>query len=328
MELYGQNFGRRIINMFRRTDELAYVNKLNPFCEPVKKMLDKEDINKLQSIKIPINNDLSVLTRTNTTTHQCCEKYSENERQIIKDISEKVRKKYESEIGKKLYYLDSNKATIYVYHGKNSKHLWHVDPQNVKEIYNIIICIKKVGGISPLQCKDKNSKVKSIHFEEGDAAIFNGGTTVHQVPPNDDDNSERTVLAIAYTSNNKMNKDPKFSANNMCTYTEGGSNYINIIKMVIAIFLINFFISIISNVNSIPYKFLIPFVIGVLFVVKYIPLHYNIGLGSGRSSSISKNLILLVALMVATISTKGAMLFFSYFMLSDVFFPRSWVEYN
>ena len=38
--------------------------------------------------------------------------------------------------------MKQNKATIYVYHGNKSHHLWHVDPQNLNEIYNIVICIK------------------------------------------------------------------------------------------------------------------------------------------------------------------------------------------
>ena len=71
MELYDQNFVRRIINMYRRTDSLSYYKKLNPFCEPVKKMLDLEDIRKLQSIHIPDNVDIPILTRHKTTTHQC-----------------------------------------------------------------------------------------------------------------------------------------------------------------------------------------------------------------------------------------------------------------
>jgi hypothetical protein len=66
----------------------------------------------------------------------------------------------------------------------------------------------------------------------------------------------------------------------------------------------------------------------VLIIVKYVPLYLDIGLGSGRSSSISNNLFLLLITMVLTFSTKGAILFFSYFALSDVFFMRSWVEYD
>ena len=174
MDLYGQNFVRRLINMYRRTDSLTYYKKLKPFCESVKKMLNKDDINRLQSIKIPEKNDLSVISRKNTTTHQCCETFSENEKSIINEISENVRKEYEKKIGKKLYYLKTNKATIFVYHGKFSQHLWHVDPQNLNEIYNVIICFKKIGEISPLQCKNENGEIQSIHFEEGDAAIFNG----------------------------------------------------------------------------------------------------------------------------------------------------------
>ena len=327
MDLYGQNFFRRMINMFRRTDSLTYYKKLKPFCEPVKKMLSKEDIEKLKSIKIPDGNDLSVLSRKNTTTHQCCEKFSENEKAIITDISEKVRQSYEKQIGKKLYYMNTNKATIYVYHGKKSQHLWHVDPQNINDIYNVIICFKKVGEISPLQCKDDNNEIKTINFEEGDAAIFNGGTTVHQVPPNNDDNSERTVLSIAFTSNIKLNENEKYS-NNMCTYTEGGNNYFNMFKLVIAIFFINIIITQISGINILSYKILVTFLLLVLIIVKYVPFYLDIGLGSGRSSSISKNLLILLACIVVTFSTKGAILFFSYFALSDVFFMRSWVEYD
>lgn len=327
MELYGQNFYRRLINMYRRTDSLTYFKKLDPFCEPVKKMISKEDVKKLQSIKVPEGNDLSVFSRKNTTTHQCCEQFSEDEKQIITDISEKVRQTYENEIGKKLYYMNTNKATIYVYHGKSSQHLWHVDPQNLNEIYNVIICFKKVGGISPLQCKDKNNNIKSIHFEEGDAAIFNGGTTVHQVPPNDDDNSERTVLSIAFTSDIKLNKDDKYS-NNMCTYLEGGNNYVHMFTLFISVLLINFIITYVSGINALSYQSLLTFLVIVLIIVKYVPLYFDIGIGTGRSSSIGKNILFLIATMFGTFSTKGAILFFSYFALSDVFFNRSWVEYD
>jgi hypothetical protein len=327
MDLYGQNFCRRMINMYRRTDSLTYYKKLKPFCEPVKKLLSKEDIQKLQSIKIPESNDLSLFSRKNTTTYQCCEKFSEHEKTIISDISEKVRKSYEKEIGKKLYYMNTNKATIYVYHGKSSQHLWHVDPQNLNEIYNVIICIKKVGEISPLQCKDDNNEINTINFEEGDAAIFNGGTTVHQVPPNNDDNSERTVLSIAFTSDVKLNKHDKYS-NNMCTYLEGGNNYLNVLKLIITIFFINLIITQISGINVLSYNVLITFLLLVLIIVKYIPYYFDIGLGSGRSSSIIKNLFILLVIIIITFSTKGAILFFSYFALSDVFFMRSWIEYD
>lgn len=327
MNLYGQNFYRRCINMYRRRDKLTYYKKLKPFCTSVKKMLNSEDIQRLQSIKIPETNDMPWFSRKNTTTYQCCEKFNENEKKIISDISEIVKQKYEQEIGKKLYYLGNNKATIYVYRGKYSQHLWHVDPQNLSEIYNVIICFKKKGNISPLQCKDINENINSIYFEEGDVALFNGGTTVHQVPPNDDVNSERTVLSIAFTSNNKLNDNINYS-NNMCTYIEGGNNYFNIFKLVVAIFIINFIISSISGVDILPYNFLFIFILLVLIIVKYIPLYVDTKLGSGRSSSIIYNIIFLLATMILTVSPKGGLLFFSYFALSDVFFMRSWVAYD
>lgn len=326
-DLYGQSIIRRCINMYRRIDPLNYENKLKPFCKKYDKILDKNDIIKLQSIKIPENSDFGILTRKNTTTHQCCEKYSVDETKIIKDISEKIRKKYENKINKKLYHLASNKATIYRYHGNNSHHLWHVDPQNLSEIYNIIVCIKKKGSISPLQCKNKVGEEYSIHFEEGDAALFNGGTTVHQVPPNNDPNSERTVLSVAFTSNEKISKDKNMS-NNMCTYIEGGNNYKNLIKIFIIFFLINFILTKISGINHLSYNFILVFFIINLLIARFIPYYFDIGLGTGRASSIYHNLIILLGFMLLTISTKGALIFFSYFLISDVFFPRKWVEYD
>jgi len=327
MELYDQNFVRRIINMYRRRDELTYYKKVKPFCKSVKKMINDEDVKKLQSINVPQAKDVPWFSRKNTTSYQYGDSHSEEEKTILTDLSEKIRKRYEEEIGKKLYYLGTNKATIYVYHGKESQHLWHVDPQNVSEIYNVIICFKKKGEISPLQYKDEKGEVHSVHFEEGDAAIFNGGTTIHQVPPNDDDNSERTVLSIAYTSDKKLN-EKKNAGSNMCTYIEGGNNIFNIIKLILTIFIINFIISFFSGVSNLSYNFVIIFLSIVLLVVKYVPLYLDIGLGSGRSSSIFHNLCLLLIFIFATISPKGGALFFSYFALSDVFFKRSWVEYD
>ena len=103
--------------------------------------------------------------------------------------------------------MKQNKATIYVYHGNKSHHFRKdVDPQNLNEIYNIVICIKKIGDISPLECKNKKGDKYSIHFEEGDAALFKGGTTIHQVPKNKDPNLKRIVLSMAFTTSEKISK--------------------------------------------------------------------------------------------------------------------------
>lgn len=326
-DLYGQNIFRRCINMYRRTDPLCYKNKINPYCEKYEKILSKYDIKNLQSIRIPEKKDTPWFSRKNTTTHQCCDNFNLREKNIIRDVSEKIKKKYESKIGKKLYYLQSNKATIYKYIGKNSHHLWHVDPQNITEIYNIIICIKKKGGISPLQCKYSNGKEHSIYFEEGDSALFNGGTTVHQVPPNNDPNSERTVLSIAFTSNKKISEN-KNNSNNLCTYIEGGNNYKNLLKIFFKFFIINFILSNISKINDISYKEISILFLITNIIVKYLPLYYNIGLGSGRSSSIIHNFVLLFASILLTFSIKGGTIFLTYFMLSDVFFSSNWVAYD
>ncbi len=327
MNLYGQNIVRRIINMYRRLDPLNYEKKLKPFCVKSEKMLEKNDIEKLQSIKIPEKYDFGFFTRKNTKTHQCCKNYSQNESEIIKEISEKLRKKYEEKIGIKLYYLESNKATIYQYIGNKSQHLWHVDPQNLSEIYNIVVCIKRKGNISPLQCKNKEGEEYSINFDEGDAALFNGGTTVHQVPPSDDPDSERTVLSIAFTSSEKISKNKNMS-NNMCTYLEGGNNYVNVIKIILLVFVLNFVLSYVSGINNLSYKFIISFFTILLLIAKYLPYYYDIGLGTGRASSIYHNLVLLLIFMLFTFSIKGGIIFFSYFLMSDVFFSRNWVEYD
>lgn len=327
LNLYGQSFIRRCINMYRRIDPLSYKKKLKPFCIKYPKILNREDILKLQSIKIPNKNDIGFFNRKNTTTHQCCEKYNESEKEIIKNTCEKIRKTYENRIGKKLYYLETNKATIYRYHGHKSKHIWHVDPQNLSEIYNIIVCIKRKGNISPLQCKNKEGQVYSINFNEGDAALFNGGTTVHQVPPNNDPNSERTVLSIAFTSSIEISKNKDMS-NNMCTHIESGNNVFNLFIIILSFFLINLTLTLISGINNLSYQFLLVFFIIIILLAKYIPGYFNIGLGTGRGASIYHSLILLIVFMAITLSIKGGIVFLSYFMISDLFFPRKWVEYD
>ena len=328
LDYYGQSLIRRAINMIKRLDPLNYEKKLKPFCIKYKKALDSNDIQQLQSIKIPDNNDFGVLTRVGTTTHQCCEKYSDEETDIIKNISEKIRVTYENKLGKPLYYLKSNKATIYRYHGNKSQHLWHVDPQNLEEIYNVIVCIKKKGNISPLQCKKKDGSEHSIHFEEGDAAFFNGGTTVHQVPPNEDPDSQRTVLAIAFTSDKKLSKN-KDNSNNLCTYLEGGNNYLHVFTLAFSVFLLNLIASTISGINVLSYKFLVLYIFAVMIVQKYLPEYvYDFGLGTGRPSSISYNLLLLFSAICCTLSPKGGIVFYSYFLLGDVFFTSNWVEYD
>lgn len=323
--LYNESFIRRLINMHRRIDPLSYRKKIKPYCEKYDKMLNKDDIVKMQSINIPETTDVSVLTRKNTTTHQMTDDWSEKDKNIINTIHSKVQDKYEKQINKKLYKLSKN-ATIYRYHGKNSHHLWHVDPRNIPEIYNIIICIKKKGNISPLQYKDKDGIPHSIHFEEGDAALFNGGTTVHQVPPNNDPNSERTVLSLAYTSDKNLSEKDNVG-DNMCTYIEGGNNYKHISKLIITAFIINFILTQISGINKLSYKSLLVFIAINMIIAKYLP-YYDIGTGTNRSSSIYHNILTLIAFMLATVSIKGAIVFFSYFLLSDLFFPRKWVEYD
>jgi hypothetical protein len=326
-DLYGQSLFRRCINMYRRTDPLCYKNKINPYCVKYEKILSKYDVKNLQSIRIPEKKDTPWFSRKNTTTHQCCDNFNIREKHIIRDISEKIKKKYESKIGKKLYYLQSNKATIYKYIGKNSHHLWHVDPQNLTEIYNIIVCIKKKGNISPLQCKYSNGKKHSIYFKEGDSALFNGGTTIHQVPPNNDPNSERTVLSIAFTSDKKISKN-KNNSNNLCTYIEGGNNYKNLLKIFFKVFIINFILSNISKINDIDYKEISILFLLTNILVKYLPLYYDIRLGSGRSSSIIHNFVLLLVSIISTFSIKGGTIFITYFLLSYTFFSKNWVAYD
>lgn len=328
MNLYNENYLRRIINMYRRTDYLSYKAKLNPFCKHVSKILDQQDIINLQSIKVPNKRDLGWFTRKNTTSYQCCKKFSKSEKDIVLNISNKIRKKYEQLIGKKLYFFKNRNETIYIYYGNNSMHLWHVDPRNIKSIYNVIVCFKKVGNISPLQCKINKNHIKTIHFEEGDAALFNGGTTEHQVPPNSDPKSERHVLSVSFTTDQTLANEIN-SGNNMCTYLNGGNNYFNIIKLFSFTFIINLVIRKVSKLNNVPANLFFILIIVTTLISKYFPLMYHsTSMGTGRSSSITKNLIILLCIIFNTFDFKGGTLMYSYFLLSSVFFPASWVAYD
>ena len=187
-----ENLMRRVVHMYRRIDQMSYKSKLKPYAESLKNMLDETDLKIMCKYKLNTDLDFSVRSRKNIISTPVIL----NNDSSIGEIINKIQSKYENKIGKKLYIL--NQPTIYKYIGNRAKHLWHVDPCNKDTIYNSITCIKKIGNISPLQYKDKNGDIHSIHFNEGDAALFNGGVTVHQVPQSKDANSERTVLSIVF----------------------------------------------------------------------------------------------------------------------------------
>ena len=76
------------------------------------------------------------------------------------------------------------------------------------------------------------------------------------------------------------------------------------------------------------YLFILIFLGINLLIAKYVPYSFDIGLGSGRASSIGNNLLILLFFIITSISLKGAVILYSYFILSDVFFSRKWVEYD
>ena len=330
MNLWGENYVRRLINMYRRRDPLVYENILDPWCVKYSQIINDADVAQLNNIRLHDKRDIPWLSRAHTTTIYYKD-LTTNDQDIIDRIKQRIKAAYERKIGKKLYDIHHNSTNVYIYHGKHARHLWHVDPQNVNTIYNGIVCIDRRGDISPLQWKDINKRVHSVHLDIGDAALFNGGTTIHQVPPNNDPTSKRTVLSIAFTSEEKLilrNKTTEFDGNNMCTYIAGGSNVLNCLKMMLGIFITVFVLSKLSNAHEISYTFLITYMSCVIVLVKYLPLHYDTGLGTGRSSSIRYNVEMLVLVSIMSLNVKGAILFLSYFLLSDQFFPRVWVSYN
>jgi len=323
LDMYEQHFVRRIINMYRRRDALSYGHKLKPFCQNLKGIIDSEDVAKMQSIALPTTTDTPWFSRAHVTTHQCCDKYSERDIEIMQNVSENIKAKCEKAIGMPLYLMNS-KPKIYVYRGKNSKHLWHVDPRNIDTIYNVIMCINKKGRISPFQYKNKLGEVKSIHFQPGDAALFKGGTTIHQVPPNDDPDSERTVLSLAFTS------DPDVAKQNprtLCTFIEGGNNKLRVLGLCVCIFILNAIASNISGVSQNSYKVMVA-VLSISLLLNRFPPHICSNIGSKRRSSIYNNILLCVIFMLITFSIKSGGLFFSYFLLSDVLLPSKRVAYD
>ena len=61
--------------------------------------IDHEDIQKLQSIHIPENVDVPLLTRHHTTTHLCCEKYSEKNAKLLMSSPKKSEKNMKKKSG-------------------------------------------------------------------------------------------------------------------------------------------------------------------------------------------------------------------------------------
>ena len=327
--LYGTNLIRRAFNMVRRKDELSYSHNLKPFAVNEKNFLNEQDIKSLKEIKVPTTRDISGGGRNDTSTY-IYKKMNEKEQSIIRDIQNKAKERYENVIGKKLYNWPEETSNLYTYYGANAKHDWHADPQNVDYIYNLIVCIDKVGNISPFQYKDKDKNVHSYYTNEGDAILFNGGTTMHQIPPSNDPDSKRTVLSMSFTSIEPEKIPNKgFNSKNLCTWLEGANNYFNLFTIWALVFFTNLFISYITGTSNINIKFLLVLYVVVIIIFKYVPLYFNIGLGSGRPGSLTYSIYpLLLSFLLFTLSVRGGILLFSYFVLTDIFFPKSWIAYD
>ena len=322
MNLYGENIVRRCMHMLKRRDELSYQSRLKPYSVPLPQFLEKEYIDELNSINVENKIDLPWLSRVNTGTHMY-DKMDEAEKKIFDICSEKIRVKVSDILGEELYHLPNNSNLFYTYHGNHSFHLWHVDPENIDSLYNVILCVERKGDISPFQYKDDNQQIYTIDTQPGDGIFFRGGTTIHQIPPNNDPNSKRKVIALSFTTDKKY-----ATKKSLCTYLEGGSNYFNIIKWILFVFLINYICGFFSNINRVDYKIIFTLLIICLFVTKYVPLYYDIGFGTGRPTSFTYNGIILMSSIIWSLSIKRGILFFIYFALSEVFFPREWVYYD
>jgi hypothetical protein len=320
-DLYGENYVRRIIHMFNRLDYTSYKNFLDPYVIKLQNFIDADLLKQLDTISINPNKDVPWLTRKNTGTHMYAN-MTDDEKQIMDKATDIIRTKCEKILNKKLYDLPGNINRFYSYYGNNSHHLWHVDPENKDSIYNVILCIKRSGEISPFQYKDEENKVHTIHTEINDGIFFRGGTTIHQVPPNDDPNSFRKVLALSFTI------DPNYNTNtSLCTFLEGGHKHFNVIMLLVAIFIINYIVSYIAKVDKISYIFIGIVVTICILLSRYMPEYFDIGLGTGRPTSIFSNIKLYMIFILINLSVKRGALYLSYFILTELFFPRSWVFY-
>jgi len=79
----------------------------------------------------------------------------------------------------------------------------------------------------------------------------------------------------------------------------------NLIKIVLSVFTINFVLTYLSGVNALSYTFLSIYIFIVMIIIKYVPLYFNTGLGSGRSSSFYHNFVIVFSFMLFTFLIKG-----------------------
>lgn len=331
LNLYGQNIIRRLINMGRRLDDISYQDKLDPYCHHRVEFLDAIDIDRLRSIQLRDDvRDTPFLTRKHTSTHQCCESFTEEEIRIMTDIRDICKKKYEHIIGRPLFYFPKDMPSFYIYHGDKAHHSWHVDPRNVDHIYNLILCVDCQGEISPFQYKDKDGNIHSFETQIGDAILFRGGTTVHQIPPNNDPTSKRTVLSLQFTTI-PLNKQNPENIGTMCSFIEGGKNHKNVAFIALVLFGLNFFLSYLSRLRyeKISFSIYLYWLFFCLVMNRYIPCRIKKWrIGTGRCTSIVWNCMWLFLFICTTISIKGAIILFSYFLLTDILLPSLMVAYD
>ena len=322
-DLESESVYRRLFHMYQRTSLISNRNYIKPFCTPVPQILTIDEVSLVKrTIMRSPKPDVSSITRRGTATRMFSE-FSTLEQNMVVDIRNKVRERLERKVGFRLYPKSTALIRTYEYFGNKSFHDWHVDPNNKDNWFVVIICIDRTGRISKFEHIDAHGKVHTIDTQEGDGALFAGGTTMHRVPRNDDPASFRRVLTFAFL---KTPVDETHGVN-ICAWLKGGNDRGRVLLLIAGIYTMGY----VSERGAKKYAdgtitktTSLSIALVTVLLSRFFP---DVGIGTGRNISFDIHAVSLMVMIMATTSVTRGSLLYSYFIGTDTFAPRKYVHY-
>ena len=320
--LWGENFHRRIIHHFQRSD---YNPRKVPNIYLLDSFLDEKQLNTINSIKLNKSNCgntypfLSSFFGGNYSkkSNLYYNDFSKESQKVLDTLGNQIKLKLEKIIGKKLYLGTSSfRCCILRYEGKGSNFDYHYDtePHNC---FRTLFLFKKKGKIPPFVYYDKNKKKQKVNLELGDGIFFQGTKTYHGVDKTEDDNAERYMIGWQYST------DLNIKENSLCSKLRDASITKIISELLPHIILI---VIIVINLKKYYKSQLSNIIIFLTFIVIIVsnfgPPYLMNSIGTHIKFSLKVNIKILLLCFISTFDLNAALILFNYLVLTEMFLPN------
>ena len=157
--------------------------------------------------------------------------FIEKDKNNLLVIGESLKKKFENELKKDLFFGDSDFKTVLLrYEGESASFTWHYDTENIN-CYRSLTLIRKNSTIPKFYYMNSNNELDKINYDLGDTLFFKGSQTYHMVENSNDKYTIRWMLGFQFCEFLDKKKEKS-----LCSELRG-ANIFTILKIFIPIIL-------------------------------------------------------------------------------------------